>query len=163
MMKKALFLAVMLVVSCPLHGQREKKEQATPAAQRAASDARSFMELFTKLERDWMLAVQHKDRAALDSLLAPEFIERTASDPEHPVSRADWIGRALKDCDLKSFEIRNLVIRSFLENAVVSFEERQQITVGGADRSGRYFIVEVWVGNTGRWQAVVRFSSWIGK
>jgi hypothetical protein len=33
------------------------------------------MELFTKLESEWMNAVQKKDREALDAMLAPEFGE----------------------------------------------------------------------------------------
>jgi hypothetical protein len=162
-MKEALFFALILSFSFPSFGQREKKEHKTPEAQRPASDAHSFIELFTKLERDWMLAVEHKDRAALESLLAPEFNERTASDPEHPVSRAAWIDRAVADFDLRSFNIRYLAIRSFLDNAVISFEENQQVTVGGVDRSGRYFVVEVWVSKGDRWQAASRFSCWTGK
>ena len=55
------------------------------------------MELFTKLERDLVLAAQKKDRTSLDALVAAGFTERTAIDPEHPVARAEWIEKALPD------------------------------------------------------------------
>ena len=53
------------------------------------------MELFTKLERDLVLAAQKKDQTALDALIAPEFSERTATHPEHPVARAEWMEKTL--------------------------------------------------------------------
>ncbi len=162
-MKRAVMAAIILCISGGVYGQREKPERATPEAQRPASDAHSFMELFTKLERDWMLAVQRKDQVALESILAPEFMERTAADPQHPIPRADWIKNAIIDYNLQSFEIQDVSIRSFLDNAVISFEERLHNTKSGRDDSSRYFIVELWIVNHGRWQVARRFSSLMGQ
>jgi Domain of unknown function (DUF4440) len=154
-----LLIAVCLMLSSDAYTQTEKKEQATPEPDRTAENAHSFMELFTKLERDWMLAVQHRDRTALESLIAPEFVARNAHDPGESVVRAAWIDKALQTSELRSFEISNMAIRSFRGNAVVSFEERQQLTTKGTDQIKRYFIVEVWVANRNRWQAASRFTS----
>jgi hypothetical protein len=117
------------------------------------------MEMFSKLERDWMLAVQKRDKAALDALLAPEFIERRSTDPEHDVRRADWMQDALNNYKLDSFAARDMVIRAFLGNAVVSFVQSRKATAAGADRSGDFFIVDLWEVDHGAWRVATRFVS----
>ncbi len=117
------------------------------------------MEMFNKLERDWMQAVQKRDQAALDALLAPEFIERRSTDPGHDVPRADWMQDALNNYKLDSFSARDMVIRAFLGNAVVSFVQSRKATAAGADRSGDFFIVDLWEVNQGNWRVAARFVS----
>jgi len=159
-MRRALLLASMLCLCLPSQAQKKHKEEpATPESERSAQNAHSFMEMFSKLERDWMLAVQKRDHGALDGLLAPEFIERRSTDPAHGVPRADWMQDALNNYKLDSFSVRDMVIRAFLGNAVVSFVQSQKATVAGAERSGDFFIVDLWVVNHGNWQVATRFVS----
>lgn len=164
-MKGTVLFAILLCLCLPSQAQRKKhkSETSTPESARSAENAHSFMELFSKLERDWMLAVQKKDQAALDALLAPEFIERRSTDPEHDVLRADWMQEALSHYKLESFSARETEIRAFLGSAVVSFVQSQKATVSGADRSGEFFIVDLWVVNHGKWQAAARFLSPVPK
>ena len=117
-MKRALLLGLIISACLPGSAQtKHTKEKETTEAERPASDARSFMELFTKLERDWLLAVQHKDNQALDTMLAPEFIVRSSSDPEHPIARANWMRDALSKWDIRSFSHRGMAIRAFASEA----------------------------------------------
>jgi len=164
--KKVVLLLLLLALLLPgsSSAQRKKdKETQTPEAERQAADAHSFMELFTKLERDWMNAVQKKDREALDAVLAPEFMVRTSVDPEHPVSRADWMQDALTNYEIQSFSFRDMTIRAFLGVAVVSFVESRQATVKGKDSSGDRFIVDIWETNHGKWQPASRFVAPMAK
>jgi len=159
-MRNALLLTSILCLCLSSQAQRKHKSEAvTPEAERSAKNAHSFMEMFSKLERDWMLAVQKKDKAALDALLAPEFIERRATDPGHDVRRADWIEDALNNYKLDSFGAQDMVIRAFLGEAVVSFVQARKATAAGADRSGNFFIVDLWVVNHGNWQVAARYAS----
>jgi hypothetical protein len=151
-----LVLALLLPESASAQRKRDKETQ-TPEAERQAADAHSFMELFTKLERDWMNAVQKKDRETLNAMLAPEFMVRTSQDPEHPVSRAEWIQDALTNYEVRSYSFRDVTIRAFLGVAVVSFIESQQATIKGKESSGDCLVVDIWETNHGKWQPAARF------
>ena len=164
MKKLVLLLALALLLPGSASAQRKRdKETQTPEAERQASDAHSFMELFTKLERDWMNAVQKKDSKALDEILAPEFMVRTSVDPEHPVSRADWMQDALTNYEVRSYSFRDVTIRAFLGVAVVSFVESRQATIKGKESSGDGFIVDIWETNHGKWQPAARFVAPVEK
>lgn len=156
LIKLALVYLTCLVVPCS--SQVVQKHDGVPTeAERPASDARSFMELFTKIERDWTQAIQKKDRNELDAILSPEFILRNTEHPENPLSRGDSIHQELSKCDIHSFSHRAIAIRSFMGVAVVSFIENQQGTLNGKDCSGDYFIVDIWEANHGKWQASARY------
>ena len=157
-MRKGLLLLLIMCAYLPVSAQQKhRKEEPTPEAERPASEAHSFMELFTKLERDWILAVQHKDKAALDNILAPEFIVRSSADPEHPVLRTDWMQEALSKWEIRSYSHHAMAIRAFAADAIVSFLQTQEATIDGKDRSGDYFIVDLWVVNHGNWQVAARY------
>ena len=159
-MRQAVLLAVLLSVAVPVVAQgKHKPEEVKSEEQRPASDAHSFMELFGKLERDWGLAAEKKDQMSLNEIMADEFIERDASDPENTIARTKWMQERLSDYKLDPLQIRSMTIRAFLGNAVVSFVQKQKETRNGAGRSAEYFIVDVWVANHGKWQVASRFSS----
>ena len=164
MNKINLLLVGVLLLSINVAAQKQKqKETQATEAERQTSDARSFVELFTKLERDWMDAVQKKDRVALDAILAPEFSARSSADPEHSVSRADWIREALTNSEIRSFSFRAMTIRAFLGVAIVSFVESEQTTAQGKEDNGERLVVDVWQANHGKWQPAMRFFNPIPK
>jgi hypothetical protein len=158
--KIVLLLAGVLLLSVNVAAQK-KKQKGTQATEgeRQTADSRSFVELFTKLERDWMDAVQKKDREAVDALLAPEFSERSSADPERLVSRADWMREALTNSEIRSFSFRAMTIRGFLRVAIVSFVESEQTTAHGKETSGERLIIDVWQANHGKWQPAMRFCA----
>ncbi len=162
-MKRSTLLFVLALLLSGNAAAQRKERKGTPETERQASDARSFMELFTKLERDWMNAVQKRDRDALDAILAPEFIVRTSADPEHPVSRADWMQDVLTNYEVRSYDFREVTIRAFLGVAIVSFIESQQATIKGKESSGDLFIVDIWETNREKWQPAARFVAPTGK
>src|SRR5271165_2008769 len=152
----ALLLSFGLATSCPAQAApRHEKEK--PEGERSASESHSYMELFTKLERDWIQAAQVKDKTALDAMVAPEFMLRTSENPENPQPRADWIQRVLTSYDVRSFSQRTMAIRAFLGVAVVSFVQSEQSTMDGKDHSGDYFIVDLWKAKQDKWQVCARY------
>jgi len=158
--RKSLLLVVLLFVTPSLWAQHQHKpESAKSEEERPASDSRSFMELFGKLERDWGLAVQRKDQVSIDALVAPEFVERQAMDPDRIVTRAEWMEQNLKDYRLDPSGIRSMTVRAFLGNAVVIFVQTQKAPATGFSGGGDYFIVDVWVTNHGSWQVASRSVS----
>lgn len=164
-MKTTYLLAVILSVATAVPGQeRSHPEEVTPEKDRPASAAHSFMELFSKLEQDLSLAAQKRDQAALDALIAPEFIARNANDPDQVIKRNEWEKAVLDykpdyklDYKLDPGGIRSLMIRAFLGNAMVSFVQKQ--TGAASGRDAEWFIVDLWVANRGKWQLASRFAS----
>lgn len=164
-MRPLALLALLLLLS-PVDlyaAQRgQQQERPKPVEGSPASESRSYVELFTKLERDWIQAVQEKDKTALDAILAPEFMLRTSENPERPQPRADWIHLALTRYDIRSFSQRAMAIRAFLGVAVVSFMQSEHATLDGKDRSGDYLVVDLWEANHGKWQVSARYVAPIG-
>ncbi|MGA9136211.1 MAG: nuclear transport factor 2 family protein [Candidatus Sulfotelmatobacter sp.] len=164
-MRLSLLLAIVLVISLlfttPCTAQRAQ-EHRTPEEDRPASESHSYMELFSKLERDWTQAIQKKDRTALEAILAPEFTLRTSEDPENPTPRTDWIEKALTSYNIHSSSERAIVIRAFLGVAVVSFVQSQQVTTDGKDDSGDYLVVDLWKASHDKWQVAARYMAPVG-
>ena len=121
------------------------------------------MDLFTRLERDWMRAVQEKDTMALDTMLAPEFVLRTSENPDNPQLRADWIQHALSDRGVHSSGQRGIAIRAFMGVAVVSFVLTEHATVDGKNRSDDYFVVDLWEARHDKWQVCARYLAPTGR
>ena len=120
----------------------------------------SFVELFTKLEHDWAIAIQKQDKATLDKLLAPEFLVRRAADAEHTILRSDWLEKVVPAYKIDSFRQSGMAVRVFPGDiALVSFVQSQQATLGGVNESGQFLVVDVWVGNRERrqWEAAQRY------
>lgn len=160
-MKVLVFLVVC--VCLPVIAQKtHKKESRTDEENRTASDAHSFMELFTKLENGVALAVQHKDASELDRVLAPEFVVHSAANPEHPTVRADCI-RQLSNWSLQSYDLHAFAIRAFATETIVSYVQSQRATQQRRDQSADYYVVDLWVVNHGDWQLAGRYISRICK
>lgn len=159
-MKATLLAAALLAPVSYLPAQKKHKSEAvTSEAERPSSDAHSFMELFNKLERDWGVAAQKKDHDSLDGIVASEFVERDATNPDHIVSRTEWMDQNLKDYKLDPSDIRSMTVRAFLGNAVVIFVQRQKPEPSDPKAGRDYLIVDVWVANRGKWQVVCRSVS----
>ena len=153
-----LALSFLLCVSSSCAAQRAPKhERESSEKERPVADSRSFMELFTKLERGWTEAAQKKDKDALEAVLAPEFILQTSDNPENPIPRADWIEHTLASDGIGSFSQRTMAIRAFIGVAVVSFVQSQTENVNGKGRTANYFIVDLWEVNQDKWQLAARY------
>ena len=158
-----LALWSLLCLASPCIAQRVHKEKPESSeAERPASDSHSFMELFAKLERGWVEAVQKKDGAAMDAILAPEFMFWTSENPENPMPRADFVQNMLTGYDIRSFRHRTMAIRAFLGVAVVSFVESEHEIVEGKNHGGDRFIIDLWEVNHEKWQLAARYVSVAG-
>jgi ketosteroid isomerase-like protein len=107
---------------------------------------------------EWMLAAQHRDSAALERIMAPEFALVHPS-TDSVTLRATWLG-ALKRLDTKSFRYEHLRVIAYGESlALVT-----AIFVVDATTNGQPFppvtsVVDVWEQRSGRWMVVTRFAT----
>lgn len=110
---------------------------------------------FSRLYNEWMEAVRRRDLAWLDRVLADEYVYTATG--QGRVDRQGWL-RMVSVYDLQAFEFPRSEVRVYGDVAVVLCDYRQTGTVGGAVRSGNFFITDVWVQRDGRWQVVARSS-----
>lgn len=129
-----------------------------PAATAAFESAdKEFLALETRL----MGAIQRKDAATLEQLLAKGFAYSHMVQGRAPqvLNRDEWIKIRSAQTDLESFEITALSARVFSGVAVVRFQASRKATVGTVDRSGEFGYVDVWIKEGGAWKAANRIAS----
>jgi hypothetical protein len=112
-----------------------------------------------ELEIRWMAAWRERDQATLEAMLAAEFALIVSAQPEVRIDRAAWLAQALGPYVCRSLDFRGAQVRSIGEFAVFSAIARQDASVGGVDRSGEFFVTDVWQHRSNGWQVVARYSS----
>jgi hypothetical protein len=119
---------------------------------------------FEERENSFARAYQTKDMKRLEQLLAPEYALTVSARPSHPMLRAEWLALIPK-YNVQTFEIRGVQVRCLKEAArgrcelaAVSSINTQKADVGGRDRSGEFFIVDIWSYRHGKWMVSARYS-----
>ena len=111
------------------------------------------------LESRWMAAWRERDRAMLESILAPDFALIVSAQPENQIDREAWLSQALGPYVCRSLEFRGALVRNISDLAVFSAIAKQDASVGGVDRSGEFFVTDVWRQTRDGWNVVARYSS----
>jgi ketosteroid isomerase-like protein len=115
---------------------------------------------FTDLERKLATAMQEKNPAAINELTADDYVVRTPEAPTEPVGRDTWESADLPNFDVKDFRITKMAVRIYSENtAVVSEKYAQTATQNGQDRSGDFWVIDVWAKHDGKWKLSERYIS----
>jgi ketosteroid isomerase-like protein len=112
-----------------------------------------------RLSVEWMQAWKDRDRAKLEGILADDFVLILSASPDRPVVRARWLEFALGDYVCESFEYKSQSVRELGDIAIVASIYTQKAAVGSQDRSGEFFLTDVWQRRAGRWQVVARYSA----
>jgi ketosteroid isomerase-like protein len=108
----------------------------------------------------WMQAWVRQDRAVLEDSLAPDFALIVSASPEQRFERQRW----LDTCDVyrcSSFAYRGVQVRELAPGiAVMSAIADQRAQLGAADRSGSFFLTDVWrLEADGEWRVCARYSA----
>jgi hypothetical protein len=96
-------------------------------------------------------------------VVAPEFTIRVSDAPQRSVPRALW-GQPSSTYKIESLEQRYHAARKLADDlAVVSLLLIQKATFDGRDRSGDFYLVDIWRRRGDRWQLIARYSCPVGK
>jgi hypothetical protein len=138
--------------------------RASPAqqsAKRKAPVATSRLQVFfSELETQELNAIQDKDQAALNRILADDFQEFRPDPPGKPIAREDWLKDAFSR-RAKSFELRQMTIRSISPQiSIASFILSQAFEQAGKTDTEDRFVVDVWANSGGgdNWRCTGRYS-----
>jgi hypothetical protein len=98
------------------------------------------------------------DTKEIDRLVGSDFTLRTSDAPETSVPRPLWV-QASGPYKMDSFDERYQAARKLADDlAVVSLVLTQRTSGDGRDRSGNYYIVDIWKNSGNRWQLMARYS-----
>ena len=107
------------------------------------------------LSQQWMAAIEHKDRPALEALLAPDFTLRLPGDEESQVvQRAEWLDNAIR-LDWTDFHYDNVRVHVHEDSATVS--SRLSFKVSPNPLTFDSGVVDSWEKRDGRWQVSTRY------
>ena len=112
-----------------------------------------------ELEVAWMRAWIARDFGTLEQVLAPDFSLIVSARPEQLIPRSKWLEMARDSYRGTAFHYDSMVVRILGDIAVVASIASQTAAVNGAERSGQFFLTDVWRRAGNGWQVVARHSS----
>jgi hypothetical protein len=99
----------------------------------------------------------------MERLVSPEFTQRVSDALERSLPRSLW-GQPSSAYRIESLDQRHHAARRLSEDlAVVSLLMSQKATFEGRDRSGDFYLVDIWKKGGDRWQLIARYSCPVGK
>ena len=105
------------------------------------------------LQRAWVQAAMTNDLAAMDRIIADDWIGIAYTGQR--ISKADVLHDVgAGSATTHKIEIRTMTVRLYGTTAVVNAETTETSTWQGKDTSGHYVLVDVYALRNGRWQAV---------
>jgi len=109
--------------------------------------------ILKNLEQEWSTAPFRHDAAALDRIIADDWVSFTWDG--ETITKAQVIADASSGANTaQSQEMQDVKVRVFGDSAVVTGGLLQKSQYQGRDMSGHYLWTDVFVRRNGRWQAV---------
>jgi hypothetical protein len=104
-----------------------------------------------------------KETREMERLVGSDFTLRVSDAPERSLPRAQW-GQPGSVYKIESIEERFHAARRLADDlAVINFVLTQKASRDGQDRSGDFYVVDVWKDRDRQWQLIARYSSPQGK
>lgn len=105
----------------------------------------------------------YKDTGTMERLVDSEFTLRVSDSPRRSLPRALW-GQPTGAYKIESLEERHHAARRLSDDlAAVSLLLTRKASREGQDRSGDFYVVDIWKKRSDRWQLIARYSSPLGK
>jgi hypothetical protein len=147
-------MSVLIAVTVLAGAQEPVKPKLTPRIVTATRQ----VTMFSDLEIQMLKAVQKKDKAALQAMLADDCLIGMPN--ADPLPGDEWVDSVMdKDFTLKSFAMRDVFAVDLGNAVVIKFDRRQDATYKGHADSGQFFVVDVWKKDGDAWKLANRFVS----
>ena len=110
--------------------------------------------------RLWMNGWIAQDRAALEPFMAADYALIVSTVPELSFERENWLQTAVSAYVCTRFAYENVQLRRVADDMIVMSSIADfDATMAGIDRSGRYFVTDLWRREHSNWKVCVRYSS----
>jgi len=124
-----------------------------------SDSANDFDSILSASER-WMKAWRDQDRKALEQVLAPDFALVVSTAPHFHFSRKAWIDLASGSYVCTRFAYEHVQFHRLNSDFVVmSAIADQDAGLGLEDRSGRFFVTDIWKRAEKGWRVCARYSA----
>ncbi len=133
-------LCFLLILSLSASG-------ATKKTTKKATDATAVAKVLLQMERDWSQAGVSKDRGTMDRIMADDWV--SVDFHGKTVTKAQALAELRSPRATEPIELGEMKIRVIGATAIVT----------GADKSGTYAWMDVFMKRNGRWQAVASQST----
>ncbi len=146
-MKRILAVAVLVAAAAALTlGQMGDNQGKTKGKGKDGVE-----QALMQMERDWTDAGLKKDAAALDKILAGDWV---GQGPTGTITKAQALAD-LKSGDnkIESITLGEMKVRVFGNTAIVTGSDDEKSSYKGKDTGGHYTWTDVFVKRQGRWQA----------
>jgi hypothetical protein len=169
MPRVALACAFLLAFTgLALQGQIKKSPPELPPLPPPTDIDPQLTQELRQLEQQLGEAAMHMDTKVLERLVGPEYTLRMGDAPEQSVPRALWMEslrpQSTHSYKMESLEEHNHAARKLTDNlAVVSVLLTQKATFAGRDRSGDFYVVDIWKKTGDNWQMIARYSTPVRK
>ena len=142
-------LIFFLIVSVLVFGSASAPAQTrNNRARTAAAPAQILVEL----EKQWCEAYKNRDSAALDNILADDFI--FTDEDGRTYDKARYIEAVTQIIKVESYSLNDLTTRASASSGVVAGRWSGKLTIDGKDGSGSFRFTDTFVKRQGRWQAL---------
>lgn len=112
-------------------------------------------EALKQLSREWMTAIERKDKETLESILADDYVLQMPGDSEHQyVRRATWLENAI-NMDWSNFRYENMRVNVDGDRAVLS--ARLFFKISPNPLTFDSGVVDTWERRAGKWQVTNRY------
>ena len=114
---------------------------------------------FRALTESWTAAAQARDVAALERVLADDFIFTSSLSSGGLQSRPQYVAFVMNVLSIESFRFSDFRVRRWGTTAIVHARYHQVASVLGESWSAEFLLTDVWIEIDGEWRAVTRHSS----
>jgi ketosteroid isomerase-like protein len=112
-----------------------------------------------ELEEAWMQAMQERNEARLEELVAPGFRFTALHLAPEPMTREQWMGAAMGGYTTVSFAYESMDIDVFGDTGVIHARYSQIANYDAVNLSHVFRLTDIWARRDGKWQVVARHSS----
>jgi ketosteroid isomerase-like protein len=113
----------------------------------------------TRLQKEWMQAVEDRDMDRLEEIVAPGFRFTAIHLNPEPMTREQWMEAAREGYTIVSFAYESMDVDVHGDTAVVHSRYSQVASFHHTSLSNAFRLTDVWNRLDGRWRVVARHSS----
>jgi hypothetical protein len=119
-----------------------------------------LVKIFLDQESRLLDALERRDRAALEGLLADDFEMRVGASPGAPIPRNEWLNAALATDapDVSAYLVEQMAVHEIDKLAIASFQ-LQAAEPGRKGAPPPVFVVDTWERAGDTWRLRVRYAA----
>jgi ketosteroid isomerase-like protein len=116
----------------------------------------------TRLQKEWMQAVEDRDMDRLEQIVAPGFRFTAIHLNPEPMTRDQWMDAAREGYTIVSFAFESMDVEVSGDTGIVHSRYSQVASYQHVSLSNVFRLTDVWTRADGTWRVMARHSSILG-